>query len=280
MPKLGAVICYSGGNYSGDGHVAVVEQINADGTIVVSESGYNAYFFRTRTADPNNSYPYSNPTDGYTFLGFIYNSLVDAAPPEPASWITGNRYLSRSEMDQNAIKFYYEMTRLGVGYNAILGMLANLEVESNINPGIWESLDPYNGGYGLTQWTPYTKYSNWAGANWEDNGLKECERIVYEAGNGLQWFANPAAPDHGYPENPPITFLDYLSSNELPKTLADYWTLYYEHPAEYVIASRLAQHQSQVDYYDALLGGGSPPSPVKKILWLLMKAAKNKRERA
>ena len=52
-----------------------------------------------------------------------------ALPPEPANWISGNFVPSQSQMDQNAIKFAYEMARLGVSsYNAILGMLANIHL--------------------------------------------------------------------------------------------------------------------------------------------------------
>lgn len=68
-PKLGAVLCLKDGPYSGLGHVAIVEEISADGkTIKTSESGWHAYLFKykTRTA------PYWNP-DGYIFQGFIYN---------------------------------------------------------------------------------------------------------------------------------------------------------------------------------------------------------------
>lgn len=277
-PKLGAIACFSGGNFSGLGHVCVVEEIHQDGSITVSESGYQGYYFRTNTRTPGGAYPYSNATEGYNFQGFIYNPYVQTTPPEPSSWITGNRYLSRSEQDQNAIKFYYRARALGASYNAILGMLANIESESTINPGIWESLDPYAGGYGLVQWTPYTKYSEWAGTGWENNGDKEVERIYYESQNGLQWFANPAAPDHGYPASPPVTFAEFWESNLDPKVLADYWILYYEHPGESYIAGRIAQHQAQVDYYNNLLGGGVGPTPgiVKKI-WLYLKAAKDRR---
>lgn len=281
-PRLGAVICFRGGNqsagFSGLGHVAIVEEIHADGTITVGESGWSAYDWRLNTRDPAESYPYSNSWEQYEFQGFIYNPYVTTAPPEPSSWITGNRYLSRSEQDQNAIKFYYRARALGASYNAILGMLANIESESTINPGIWESLDPYAGGYGLVQWTPYTKYSDWAGTGWENNGDKEVERIYYESQNGLQWFANPAAPDHGYPASPPVTFAQFWASNLDTKTLADYWILYYEHPGESYIAGRIAQHQAQVDYYNNLLGGGVGPTPgmVKKI-WLYLKAAKDRK---
>lgn len=287
-PRLGAVICFSGGNqsagYSGLGHVAIVEEIHADGTITVGESGWRGYDWRLNTRDPSESYPYSNSTEQYEFQGFIYNPYVTTTPPEPSSWITGNRYLSRSEQDQNAIKFYYRASALGASYNAILGMLANIESESTINPGIWESLDPYNGGYGLVQWTPYTKYSNWAGSGWENNGDKEVEFLKFTTEHQddpdyIQWFGNDEAPNYGYPVAPPISLLDFWDSTLDPKTLADYWVLYYEHPREDLIPGRIAGHQAQVEYYDSLLGGGGPipPTPIKKKLWLLLKAAKNKR---
>lgn len=263
-PKLGAVICFSGGNFSGLGHVAVVEQIYEDGSILVSESGYNGYYFRTNRRYPSGAYPYSNSAEGYTFQGFIYNPNVMGGdvPPEPSNWITGNYYLSQSERDNNAIKFYYTMTRLGVSYNAIIGMLANIDSESTINPGIWESLIPYGGGYGLVQWTPYTKYSNWVGSGWENNGQKECERIIYEAQNGLQWFSNAYAYTIGYPTSPPISLNEYLNSNLDYHILADYWLLYYEHPREDLLPSRQEEGHNNCDYYDQLLGGGSPPTPV------------------
>ena len=269
-PKLGAVICFSGGGSTG--HVAVVEQINQDGSIVTSNSGWNSTFFWTETCRPPN-YNSGN----YNFLGFIYNPNVTggSVPPEPSSWITGNRYLDRQEMDSNAIKFYYTMNRLGVSYNSIIGMLANIELESTINPGIWESLDPYNGGYGLVQWTPYTKYSNWAGSGWENNGEKECERIYYESQNGLQWFDNPSAYLINLPTTPPLSFNDYIHSNDDYVLLADYWLLYYEHPYEGYIVDRHNEHQRLCNYYNELLGGGEPqPTPIKKKFMLYVNKRK------
>ena len=277
-PKIGAVCCFRDGNFSGDGHVCIVEAINQDGSIVVTESGYDAYFWRENVRHPGGAYPYSNSAESYIFQGFIYNPYVQNAPPEPADWITGNYYLSRSEMDSNAVKFYYVMSRLGVSYNAILGMLANIEAESTINPGIWESLIPYGGGYGLVQWTPYTKYSNWAGSGWENNGQKECEMILHEAATGAQWFSNWYAPEVGYPVNPPISLAEYIHSDLDPKVLADYWILYYEHPAESNIDYRVAEHQAQVDYYNDLLGGGYiPPVPKGKNIAIFKRFIDRKR---
>lgn len=75
-PALGAVLCLADGPYSGDGHVAVVEEINSDGSIVVSESAYNAYYFKTETLYPPNYLPAA----GYRFQGFIYNPWAGDTP--------------------------------------------------------------------------------------------------------------------------------------------------------------------------------------------------------
>lgn len=143
------------------------------------------------------------------------------------AWISGNRFLSLSEMSNNGYEIYGYARSHGWSYNAFCAILGNMQSESTINPGIWESLIPYGGGYGLVQWTPYTKYSDWAGTGWEDNGPKELDRISYEATNNIQWFYNS---ELGL--NPPITFAEFLQSDLPIRTLANYWCWFYEHPAD------------------------------------------------
>lgn len=72
-PKLGAVICWSD-NDGGAGHVAIVEQINSDGSIITSNSAYNGTFFYTKEI------PSDYSLSGYTFQGFIYNPHVVLNP--------------------------------------------------------------------------------------------------------------------------------------------------------------------------------------------------------
>lgn len=67
-PKLGAVIVYKHKNKNG-GHVAIVEEIKANGNLLLSMSGYNTYLFKTRTVKKSNNYCYSD----YELLGFIYS---------------------------------------------------------------------------------------------------------------------------------------------------------------------------------------------------------------
>lgn len=81
--------------------------------------------------------------------------------------ISGNKYLSQEEMENNAKEIYTYFKDKGWTLNAIAGVLGNMQQESTINPGLWQSLKEYNysGGFGLVQWTPATKYTNWAVAN-------------------------------------------------------------------------------------------------------------------
>lgn len=74
-PKLGAIICWAKGktHTSGDGagHVAVVEDIKSDGSIITSESGYNAKnaFWTTHRYRESGNWGEST---AYRFLCFIY----------------------------------------------------------------------------------------------------------------------------------------------------------------------------------------------------------------
>lgn len=69
-PKLGAVACWKKGKVcnsnDGCGHVAIVEKINDDGSIIISESGYSSFRFRCRTLSSGYK------LEGYDFQGFIY----------------------------------------------------------------------------------------------------------------------------------------------------------------------------------------------------------------
>ena len=75
-PQLGALIVWQKGatlsGSDGAGHVAVVEQVNADGSIVTSESGYGcASPFWTTARVKGKDGNWGGGT-GYKFLGFVY----------------------------------------------------------------------------------------------------------------------------------------------------------------------------------------------------------------
>lgn len=171
-------------------------------------------------------------------------------------WITGNRYLSMTEMQNNADIMYAFFTDQGWTVNAIAAMFGNMQTESTLNPGIWENLDPFAGGYGLVQWTPYTKYSEWAGTDWQDNGQKEMSRIIYELENHLQWISTSLYP---------MTFREFSQSDKPPAYLAQAFLYNYERPA---VKPQPARSRQAEYWYEYLAGH----PPVKQIpIWLLFK---------
>lgn len=248
--KLGAVIVWAKGEINddsdGSGHVAIVEGINADGSIITSNSAWQSTNFYMKTI------PSTYELNGYRFLGFIYNPVefVSALPDV----VSGNRYLTESEMQRNALYIYYYLSSLGWSLNAIAGMLGNMETESTINPDIWESLDEGNtsSGYGLVQWTPATKLINWSNSQGLDytNIDTQLKRIEWEFNNNEQYYETNSYP---------VSATEFKTSNESPEYLAYCFLYNYERPAEYNQPNRQTQARK---WYDFLVqnGGGYNPS--------------------
>lgn len=170
-------------------------------------------------------------------------------------WISGNYWLNQSQMENNAKLVHRFFIQRGWTLEAISGMLGNMESESSINPGIWYGLVVGSRSYGLVQWDPYTKYSNWAGENWQDNGPLECQRIIYEMENGLQWIQTSKYP---------FAFKDFVKATNTPEYLAQVWLYNYERPADLDQPQRSTQARA---WYNFLSGepGGTLPA------WLLFK---------
>lgn len=162
-------------------------------------------------------------------------------------WIQGNRYLSRSEMENNATLLWGDFKSKGWSLNAVCGMLGNMQTESSINPGIWENLTVnYNRGFGLVQWTPASKYINWAGSNYTD-GYLQCERIQWELNNGQQYY-----PTSKYP----MTFREFSVSTETPEYLAQVFITNYERPKDPDQPIRSTQAR---EWYNFLSDSPDPP---------------------
>ena len=140
-------------------------------------------------------------------------------------------YLNATEQQHNAKLIQKFFTEQGWTAEAIAGMLGNMQVESTINPGLWQGrvvpADIYTTekGYGLTQWTPANKYITWADANMLDykNGDNQMSRIQYERENNLQWSTDNILH---------YTWDDYVNSHESPETLARVFVWASERPED------------------------------------------------
>ena len=166
--------------------------------------------------------------------------------------------LTVPQMRVNAGYIYNVLTTyFGWSVNSVAALLGNMQAESTINPGRWQSDDVENmsGGYGLVQWTPATKYFEWVpefivpdDPSHMDNNL---DMINFEVTNGLQWISTDAYP---------LTFYEFTVSEESPEYLAKAFLLNYERPAD--------QSESVQNYRAALanswyayITGGYFPDP-------------------
>jgi hypothetical protein len=162
---------------------------------------------------------------------------------------SANRYLTKEEMTVNAQYIMDDLLSKGWTKNSVAGMLGNMETESTINPGIWQSLDENNMsvGFGLVQWTPASKYTDWADANgyaWGDIS-GQLARLQYEIDNNIQWISTTEYP---------MTFAEFKVSTETPEYLADVFITNYERPADPNQPIRGTQARY---WFDNLTGDGS-----------------------
>ena len=122
-------------------------------------------------------------------------------------WVvpTEQRYLTEVESKNNAHAFYNYFKGKWSDL-AIASILGAIYYESTLNPNIWQGLDPnympaqYE-GFGLVQWTPYTRITNWLnerGYQVADYGIGECKKLEEEWASGTtnaEWI-----PTASYPE--------------------------------------------------------------------------------
>lgn len=175
------------------------------------------------------------------------------------SWISGNRYLSLDEMRNNAAIIKSYLSSKGWSDNAIAGLLGNMQSESTINPGIWQSLNEGNmsGGFGLVQWTPATNFTAWAdalGYSWTD-GNAQLEWIDEQTSSFGQWI-----PTDTYP----LSFEKFKTSTQSPEYLASAFLKNFERAGVEVEAERRSQASEWYSFITSGTSPGHPTSPSKK----------------
>lgn len=165
--------------------------------------------------------------------------------------ISSNEYLTVEQMKGNAEYIFSKLSANGWSKNAICGMLGNMQTESTINPGLWESRLEGNmkGGFGLVQWTPATNHTNWASARgyeWGDiDG--QIAHIQYELDNNEQWISTSAYP---------MTFKEFSVSTKPADYLALAFIRNYERPLE---PNQPIRGTQALYWFSVLEGGVTPP---------------------
>lgn len=193
---------------------------------------------------------------------FGYNSYPSSQITHPstavyASVCAFNSTLTSVQMAKNA-KYICDwlMTEQNFTKNAACGVLGNMQVESHINPGIWEVMADTNFGYGLVQWTKATQFLDWAvgksilqsASPSTVNALAfddperlmdaELECLIWDCTKSPSEFGNP--DDYGYTNHTgiTITFSAYKASTRDAGTLAKVFQDHYERGDSSSLATR------------------------------------------
>lgn len=142
------------------------------------------------------------------------------------AWISEyQRWLSESESLQNAQLVANHLIPQGWTKESVSALCGNMRHESSINPDMYEFDYAWGDdrGYGLVQWTPRSKYWDWAVSRGLDarDGDSQLERIDYEVDQNIQWIPTP-----NYPE----TYAEFRSSTKSLDYLTPAFTWNYERP--------------------------------------------------
>lgn len=131
------------------------------------------------------------------------------------TWITGyQKWLSETESLNNASMVFAHFAGSDWTKESLAAMCGNMRHESSLNPDMYEYGYDWTAdrGYGLVQWTPRSKFWNWATSEGLDprHGDTQLKRIDYEITNNIQWI--------------PKSSFDYLTFSEF-RTNARNWDI-------------------------------------------------------
>lgn len=142
------------------------------------------------------------------------------------AWISDyQRWLSESESLQNAQLVANHLIPQGWTKESVSALCGNMRHESSINPDMYEFNYAWGDdrGYGLVQWTPRSKYWDWAESRNlpPRNGDSQLARIDYEVEQNIQWISTL-----NYPE----TYAQFRASTKSMDYLVPCFTWNYERP--------------------------------------------------
>lgn len=180
-------------------------------------------------------------------------------------WISEyQRWLSESESLHNAQMVVNHFKGTDWTRESISAMCGNMRHESSINPDMYEYGYAWEDdrGYGLVQWTPRSKYWDWAVGRGLDprHGDSQLARIDYEVENNIQWIPRERI------EN--LTFQEFRTNARgwSVEQLTEAFTWGYERPNEQAGQESMPARKAfalrcfnELDWTGT--GGGTDPNP-------------------
>ena len=166
---------------------------------------------------------------------------VSTSVPSKSQVIKTDANLEQFQMLTNARYIFKYLRDNGWSKTAIYAVLGNMEVESYMSPGKTEDGGT---GYGLVQWTPPSKLTDWLGSGADKSDIdNQLKRILYEAKNNLQWDSSLHTPK--------MTFSNFTTSDKSYSVLAEYFVRCYEQPRN--VASKVAARQKNAKKWSTII---------------------------
>lgn len=241
------------GTYAGQEQVPPNNQWQLKNSIHI----YNTCFINNTTVAHNLS--------GYNWTP--YNGLTQ-------QWIDADRYLSQSEMENNANIIINYYRSIGINDKTIAGILGNMQAESTLSPGLNERGG--GGGYGLVQWTPKQDLidaCNTLGLSPYTSGDVQLQVIIKEIlgqpASVRQWYTTSAFISNYYNSGATSDMIGITGSDFLNNTmnwdsdkLAIMFMAGYERPSYDPSINHYQNRKAYaLQWYD-YLGGYIPPTPI------------------
>ena len=178
--------------------------------------------------------------------------------------------------------------------NSASAVLGNFQVESFINPGQFEIGYNYDRsrGFGLGQWTPSTKISNYIGStNFSDmaDGAKQLLYLLDTPSQYSTHYLNPDGSSTYYNEMglPYISSMaEFSQSNSSITDLTKLWAICWERPGAKYYTNSISNRINHASHWYNTFTGSTPepptpptpppPSDAQSIYYILMKRRRRK----
>lgn len=185
-------------------------------------------------------------------------------------WIVQyQRWLSEEESLLNAQMVVNHFVGTDWTKESLSALCGNMRHESSINPDMYEYGYDWSAdrGYGLVQWTPRSKYWDWAVGQGLDprSGDSQLARIDYEVSENIQWIPRDSIDN--------LTFAEFRSNARKwsVEQLTEAFTWGYERPNEQAgwdsMPGRKAfalRCYNDLDFTGTGGGGNPDPDPTPK----------------
>lgn len=179
-------------------------------------------------------------------------------------WPLGN-YDSEKVVD-NAREIYDKFMAYGWTPEAACGALGNLAAESGINPGQWQGgFGGYykkNQGFGLGQWTPWNKVSDYCGSTAQDKMADGDMQIRYLCDTPEQWstvYLSKSGHSNYYNMDAPYypSFGAYSGGTSSVADMTKAYAICWERPSASALSASISSRIEYAEYYFSLFGGSS-----------------------